>query len=186
MSYTVHVEPTPNPQSMKFVFDKQITEEPFAFTDATEAKTSPLAEKLFGFPWMAGVFIGTDFVTISKQEWVDWDVLQEPLRSLLEEHLNDGLPIFGGEAQPETQGHGGEDSNDPVVRQIVAILEKDIRPAVAMDGGDILFHKYEDNIVYLRLKGSCSGCPSSTYTLKMGIETRLREQIPEIKEVVSI
>ncbi len=181
----VTVENTPNPQSMKFVVNRTIVEEPVAFTDVTEAKASPLAEKLFGFPWMAGVFIGHNFITISKQEWVDWDVLQEPLRSLLEEHLTEGLPILGS-AETLPPEPSTPQSDDPTVQKIIDIIEREVRPAVAMDGGDIIFQKYEDKIVYLRLKGSCAGCPSSTYTLKMGIETRLKEYIPEIKEVVSI
>jgi len=181
--YAVRIEPTPNPQSMKFVFNETIADEPVAFTNSNEAKQSPLAEKLFGFPWMAGVFIGQNFITISKQEWVEWEVLMEPLRSLLEEHFNEGQPLFAV-AEP-AQSHA-EHNGDPIVKQIVEILEREIRPAVAMDGGDVLFQKYQDHVVYLRLKGSCSGCPSATYTLKMGIETRLKDSIPEIKEVVSI
>jgi NFU1 iron-sulfur cluster scaffold homolog, mitochondrial len=185
--YTVFPEETPNPQSMKFVLNKKITDEPVAFTDATEAKASPLAEKLFGFPWMAGVFIGQDFITISKQEWVDWDVLTEPLRSLLEEHLNEGQPIFAEVSASSGQSSDSViTSDDPTTQKIMEIIEKEVRPAVAMDGGDIIFQRYENNIVYLRMKGSCSGCPSSTYTLKQGIETRLKESVPEIKEVVAV
>ena len=187
--YNVIAEPTPNPQSMKFVVHQNsapasLTQEPVAFVDSNESKGSPLAEKLFGFPWMAGVFIGENFVTITKQDWVDWDVLVEPLRALLEEHLNEGLPVLG--AGPTASDSNTPDVADPTVRKIVEFIESEVRPAVAMDGGDILFHKYEDQIVYLRMKGSCSGCPSSTATLRIGIESRLKEFIPEIKEVVAV
>lgn len=189
--YTVIAEETPNPQSLKFVVRndqdaKKLTSEPVAFVDATEAKASPLAEKLFGFPWMAGVFIGQDFITISKQDWVDWDVLTDPLRSLLEEHLNEGLPLFAEVSASTSADSAHATSDDPVTQKIMEIIEREVRPAVAMDGGDILFQKYENNIVYLRMKGSCQGCPSSTYTLKMGIETRLKEAVPEIQEVVAV
>lgn len=185
-SYSFSIEPTPNPQSLKFVTDETLLEEPVAFTDATEAKASPLAEKLFGFPWMSGVFIGQNFITISKQDWVEWEVLAEPLKSLLEEHFNEGHPLLSAVNPNAETSEVTYDSQDPAIRTILEILEKDIRPAVAMDGGDIIFQKYENNIVYLRMKGSCSGCPSSTYTLKVGIETRLKEALPEIKEVISI
>lgn len=178
-------EPTPNPQSYKFVVNRQIVDSPLAFTNSTEAEHSPLASKLFGFPWMQGVFIGQDFVTISKQDWVDWDVLAEPLRDLLEEHFNLGLPVLGSE-RPVVDEETHNESDDPTVRQIVNIIDHEIRPAVQMDGGDIVFKDYKDHIVYLKMKGSCAGCPSSTYTLKMGIETRLKEAVPEIIEVVSV
>ncbi|MGE3975339.1 MAG: NifU family protein [Bdellovibrionales bacterium] len=184
MAYSVTYENTPNPNSMKFMVNQNIIEEPVAYTSSTEASSSPLAEKLFGFPWMAGVFVGTDFITITKQDWVDWDVLSEPLRDLIEEHLNDGLGIVGSAPAAAPEAH--PQSDDPVVQKIIEIIERDVRPAVAMDGGDILFQKYENNVVYLRMKGSCAGCPSSTYTLKMGIETRLKDAVPEIKEVVAV
>jgi Fe-S cluster biogenesis protein NfuA len=184
MAYSVTFENTPNPQSMKFVANQNLVSEPVAFVSSTEASGSPLAEKLFGFPWMSGVFVGHDFITVTKQDWVEWDVLAEPLRDLIEEHLNEGLGILGETRSAEDTAQ--PQSDDPIVQKIIEIIERDVRPAVAMDGGDILFQRYENKIVYLRMKGSCAGCPSSTQTLKMGIETRLKEAVPEIIEVVAV
>jgi len=184
-SYQVHFEPTPNPQSMKFVVDKNIVIEPVAFVSSTEAQGHPLPEKLFGFPWVQGVFIGVDFITVTKQDWVEWDVLTAPLNEMIEEHLNEGYGLIR-EDNPSDESVSLEEDSDPKVKIIKDILENVIRPAVAMDGGDVLFHKYVDQVVYLRMKGSCAGCPSSTYTLKVGIETRLKEALPEIKEVVAV
>lgn len=179
-------EPTPNPQSMKFVASRPISPEAVNFPTVTEAARSPLALKIFGFPWSAGVYLGHDFVTITKQEWVDWDILAHPLCDLIAEHLNRGEPVLVAPLTP-TAAPIEDDPNDaPVVRHIKQILRDEIRPAVAMDGGDITFNRYEDGRVYLEMHGACSGCPSSTYTLKEGIETRLRDLIPEIKEVVSV
>ena len=178
-------EATPNPHSMKFIATVPISSEACNFTNSTEAANSPLALKIFGFPWAAGVFIGSNFVTITKQEWVDWDILADPLAELLREHLERGEPIF---TTPLTLTPEEDEnpSDSPIVQQIKRILRDEIRPAVAMDGGDVSFHKFEDGRVYLEMQGACSGCPSSSYTLKEGIETRLKSSIPEIMEVIGI
>ncbi|MGE0763040.1 MAG: NifU family protein [Bdellovibrionales bacterium] len=196
MSQIVIFEATPNPQAMKFIItDRQIASESAQFSNAQDSLRSPLARKLFGFPWAAGVFVGTNFVTVTKQEWVDWQVLAEPLANLIEEHVIRGetvlLPLTTEEmatqmASSPRQSNAIASDDSPIVQQIKMILEREIRPAVAMDGGDISFYKYEDGRVYLEMHGSCSGCPSSTLTLKQGIETRLRSAIPEIQEVLSI
>jgi Fe-S cluster biogenesis protein NfuA len=181
MSVDVRFEATPNPQTLKFTVGQTLTETPSEFKTVKDTTRSPLAKKLFGFPWCDGVFIGRDFVTVTKQDWVDWDVLAEPLSGLIAEHIERGEPILhkAVEAEPTAD-------DTPVVQHIKKILNDEIRPAVALDGGDIIFHKYENNVVYLMMQGSCAGCPSSTITLKEGIENRLRNEIPEIKEVVSI
>lgn len=191
--YSVFYEATPNPQSMKFIVTAMISPETANFTNLAEAKRSPLAQKLLGFPWAAGVFIGPTFVTVTKQEWVDWDVIAEPLSELIKEHLVRGEPVLTPENTGERQYFSSGDtstedseSDSPTIRQIKKILREEIRPAVAMDGGDITFSKYEDRRVYLHMQGACSGCPSSAFTLKEGIETRLRDAIPEIQEVVAI
>jgi Fe-S cluster biogenesis protein NfuA len=205
---TVFYEATPNPQSMKFIVasDQAMTSQTANFTTAGEALRSPLANKIFGFPWAAGVMIGPNFVTISKQEWVDWDILADPLSELIKEHLQREEPIFyvstaddldaskGFSLGRGTDGaaSGSDASGDvdpnasPVVQQIQIILRDEIRPAVAMDGGDIVFAKYENGRVHLHMRGACAGCPSSMYTLKEGIETRLKSAIPEIIEVVAV
>jgi Fe-S cluster biogenesis protein NfuA len=182
---SVFYEATPNPHSLKFMITKIISEESVNFTSAQEAARSPLAQKIFGFPWAVGVFIGPNFVTISKQDWVDWEILAEPLAELIKEHLELGEPVMYLSAREDDQDI--DDENDaPIVRQIKTILRNEIRPAVAMDGGDIVFDRYEDGRVFLHMQGACSGCPSSAYTLKEGIETRLRSEIPEITEVVQV
>lgn len=178
---TVTLEPTPNPQSMKFLVNQEIAPETAAFNSSNEAFRSPLASKIFGFPWTDGIYIGKDYVTVTKQDWVEWDVLAEPLSGLIKEHIETGETVL----MPESQDTASEEDS-PIVAQIKEILDREIRPAVAMDGGDIAFNKYENNIVYIHMQGACAGCPSSSYTLKVGIEGRLREAIPEIKEVVAL
>jgi Fe-S cluster biogenesis protein NfuA len=180
----VFYEATPNPQSMKFMITAPIAEEVVNMPDPASAYRSPLAQKLFGFPWMAGVLIGPNFVTVSKQDWVDWETLADPLCDLIKEHIESGEGVLL-ESRPETSASVNDDDS-PQVRLIKTVLDQEIRPAVAMDGGDIVFHKYEDQILYLHMQGSCAGCPSSTMTLKQGIEVRLKEVLPEIKEVVSL
>ncbi|MBX3022625.1 MAG: NifU family protein [Bdellovibrionales bacterium] len=182
----VFYEATPNPHSMKFVITKVIADQPVNFANTTEAIRSPLALKIFGFPWAAGVYIGANFVTITKQEWVDWDILADPLSELIKEHLLRGEPVLLAGVEPVTTDEEDDSDDSPIVRQIKQILRDEIRPAVAMDGGDITFDRYEDGRVYLHMQGACAGCPSSTYTLKEGIETRMKELIPEIQEVVSV
>ena len=178
----VFYEATPNPQSMKFVCTKTIADQSVALNNAAEAARSPLAAKLFTFPWMQSVFIGPNFVTISKQDWVEWNVIAEPLSLMIQEHLNSDEAVL---LEP-TKGIEVLATDSEVVRQIKQILNDEIRPAVAMDGGDITFDRYENQVVYLHMQGSCSGCPSSAFTLKEGIETRLKEAIPEIQEVISV
>lgn len=179
----IHFEPTPNPKSMKFISSQPISKETLNIEDPLKAGRSPLAQKLFGFPWTQSVFIGKNFITVTKQDWVDWDTIAPPLCDLIKEHIETGQEVLNPEAStPESDS--ADDSPDVI--QIKQIIDSEIRPAVAMDGGDIVFHKYEDNIVYLFMQGACSGCPSSTMTLKMGIEQRLKEVVPEIKEVVSM
>ena len=179
----VRFEQTPNPQTLKFNVGLALTEDPAEFKTQKETVRSPLAKKLFGFPWCDGVYIGRDFVTVTKQDWVDWDVLAEPLAGLIGEHLERGEAVLH---KLEAQASDVSPDDSPVVQQIKKILNEEIRPAVALDGGDIIFHKYENGVVSIFMQGACSGCPSSTITLKEGIENRLRNEIPEIKEVVSV
>lgn len=181
----VFYEATPNPNSMKFIVTRQIAETSQNFTKKTGALTSPLASKLFGFPWAAEVFIGSNFLTVTKEDWVEWEILADPLSNLIKEHLENGDPVLIEVASVDQDDN--RNSDDPqIVKDIKRVLNSEIRPAVAMDGGDILFSKYEDNVLYLHMQGACSGCPSSAITLKQGIEARMQELFPEIKEVVSV
>lgn len=189
MEYQVFYEATPNPQSLKFMVTAVIAEESVNFTSVAETARSPLAKKIFSFPWAAGVFVGPNFVTVTKQDWVEWEILADPLAELIKEHLTSGESVLLAKTNAGDAGAsaGEDDENDsPVVRQIKTILRNEIRPAVAMDGGDIVFEKYEEGRVYLQMQGACSGCPSSSMTLKEGIETRLKQAIPEVTEVVAV
>lgn len=177
----VYYEATPNPNTMKFFLGLNISDTNLQVDSLEKSGRSPLAQKLFGFPWMSGVFIGPNFVSITKQEWVDWSVLAEPLCDLIAEHIGNGEAVV---LPADTFEEAGNDTD--TVKMIKKILNEEIRPAVAMDGGDIAFDKYEDQVLYLHMQGACSGCPSSQITLKEGIQKRLQERIPEIKDVVSV
>lgn len=177
----VSTHETPNPSTMKFQFSHPVLAEPLEFRDVRDCHSSPLAMKLFGFPWVSEVFLGSDYMTVTKKDWVEWEMLAQPLTSLIQEHFDQGEPVVH---QSEAED---ESTNDlPVVREIKRCLREEIRPIVAMDGGDIRFVKYEDGVLSLRMMGACSGCPSSQQTLKDGIEVRIRELLPEVKEVVSV
>jgi Fe-S cluster biogenesis protein NfuA len=181
----VSLEFTPNPNTLKYSVNRTLLEKGALNVlnkkDA-EAK-SPLALKLLDIPGISAVMIGKDFVTVTKTEEGDWDVVHKNTSGTIESHLAASLPVVNLDALSES-AHGGGGSQ--IETKIKEILDAEIRPAVAMDGGDITFDRYEAGVVYLYMQGSCAGCPSSTATLKMGIETRLKEQIPEVLEVVAV
>lgn len=181
----VSLEFTPNPNTLKYAVNRQLLSHGTAnFTTADEAKArSPLAAKLFEVHGISGVMIGRDFITVTKGEDGDWDVVHKNAAQIIETHLGESLPVVNSDAAPGSSGHA--DDSEPA-RKIREIIDTEIRPAVAMDGGDITFEKFENGVVYLYLQGSCAGCPSSTMTLKMGIENRLKQVVPEVKEVVSV
>ena len=188
MSVNIQLEWTPNPNTLKYVVDVRLIPSGavnFTSKEAT-AERSPLAAKLFEVPGVAGVMVGTNFVTVTKGDAGEWDELNDGVMAAIETHVGAGLPALTGDAAvaqaaPVATGAAGE-----IEQKIRQILDDEIRPAVANDGGDITLQRYEAGIAYLHLQGSCSGCPSSTMTLKMGIETRLREVIPEVTEVVAV
>ena len=180
----ISLEFTPNPNTLKYSVNRQLLDKGAVnFTSPKDAEArSPLAFRLFSIAGICGVMIGKDFVTVTKTEDGDWDVVHKGTSAQIQEHLTQGLPVLNPEVI-QNEHKGGQSAIEDRIRQI---LDDEIRPAVAMDGGDITFEKYEDGVVYLFLQGSCSGCPSSTATLKDGIERRLQEVIPEIKEVISV
>ncbi len=180
---SVSLEFTPNPNTLKFVVNRQFLERGAAnFTAASQTDLSPLAKKLFEIPGVAAVMLGTNFVTITKTTEGDWDTLAEQVPEMIGTHSASGLPALSKEwAAPASTG-----DETAIEKKIKEILDNEIRPAVAMDGGDILFGRYDEGVVYLHLQGACSSCPSSIATLKMGVEARLKEIIPEIKEVVQV
>jgi len=175
----IQTEPTPNPQSLKFLPGRTVMPVGTAdFRDPPSSVNSPLARALFSIEGVTGVYLGADFVSVTKNEGAEWMVLKPLILGALMEHFVSGRAAVEGEA---AAAHV-EDTSEIAV-MIKELLDTRIRPAVAQDGGDITFVKYDDGIVYLHMKGSCAGCPSSTATLKSGIENMLKHYIPEIEEV---
>jgi Fe-S cluster biogenesis protein NfuA len=182
MRMFIQTEITPNPATLKFLPGCDVMGEGTAnFTDADQAGRSPLAQRLFGLDGITGVFLGSDFVTVTKTAEREWDVLKPMILGAIMDHFTSGEPILiEGAAGGEGDG-AGED--DEITAQIKELIETRVRPAVAQDGGDIIFRGFEDGVVYLHMQGSCSGCPSSTATLRHGIENMLRYYVPEVVEV---
>ena len=182
----IQTEQTPNPATLKFLPGQVVMGTGTAnFTEAADARVSPLAERLFALPQICGVFFGADFITVTKEDDGDWYQLKPAVLAALMEHFTAGRPVFAEGAEGRTADASDED-DDEIVSQIKELLETRVRPAVAQDGGDIIFHDFEDGVVYLHMQGSCSGCPSSTATLKAGIEDMLRHYIPEVVEVRAV
>ena len=182
----IQTEQTPNPATLKFLPGCAVAPAGTAhFADAAAARRSPLAERLFAVPGVAGVFLGADFVTVSKVEEGDWYQLKPAILAAIMEHFTTGRPVFLVAEGDDTAAEA-EAEDDEIVSQIKELLETRVRPAVAQDGGDIIFHDYENGVVYLHMQGSCSGCPSSTATLKAGIENMLRYYVPEVVEVRAV
>ena len=179
----IQTESTPNPATLKFLPGQTVLEAGTAdFPTSDTAGKSPLATRLFAVDGVAGVFFGTDFVTVTKSDTTDWDVIKPAILGAIMEHFQSGQAVMEGDNSASGHAeHTGEDGE--IVNQIKELLDTRVRPAVAQDGGDIVFHGFERGIVYLHMQGACAGCPSSTLTLKMGIENLLRHYIPEVLEV---
>jgi Fe-S cluster biogenesis protein NfuA len=180
----IQTEQTPNPATLKFLPGRVVMEAgTIDFPTADAASRSPLARRLFDVAGVERIFFGADFVTVSKAADQDWQVLKPAILGAIMEHFTSGEPVIE-EAAGEPAEAAAED--DEIVAQIKDLLDTRVRPAVAQDGGDITFEGFRDGIVYLHMQGSCSGCPSSTATLKMGIENLLRHYVPEVVEVRSV
>lgn len=178
----IQTEPTPNPATLKFLPGRMVMPSGTAdFPDAESARRSPLAERLFQLDGVTGVFFGYDFITVAKSDEQDWQILKPMVLGAIMEHFTSGRSLMNDAG---TAAASGEDSE--IVSQIKELLETRVRPAVAQDGGDIIFHSFEDGIVYLHMQGSCSGCPSSTATLKHGIENMLKYYVPEVVAVQAV
>ena len=176
----IQTEETPNPATLKFLPGRTVLEGGTAdFRADADTSRSPLAQRLFQVEGVAGVFFGADFISITKADDKEWFLLKPAILGVIMEHFTAGRPVL---LEAEESPAAAEE-DDEIVAQIKELLDTRVRPAVAQDGGDILFHGFEDGVVYLHMQGACAGCPSSTATLKMGIENLLRHYIPEVNEV---
>jgi Fe-S cluster biogenesis protein NfuA len=200
-----YAESTPNPAAMKFVANKILFEGgvPLEFLSAADAKLSPLAAELFKFPFVKSVFLAANYVTLFKSDMIEWDDVTLELREFLREYLSSGKPVISGNVTaslPHVEGEfktpnkqESETTNQvdhsvpqtEIEQKIIATLEQYVRPAVEQDGGMIVFKSFKDGIVTLMMRGACSGCPSSTVTLKAGIQAILKKFVPEVTEVMS-
>ena len=182
----IQTEQTPNPATLKFLPGRDVLGRGTAdFPSPENAARSPLAQSLFDIDGVTGVFLGTDFITVTKSGDRDWYLMKPSILGTIMEHFTSGRPVLLDAAGNDhaSGGHASGEDDDEVVAQIKELLDTRVRPAVAQDGGDITFEGFEDGVVYLHMKGSCAGCPSSTVTLKSGIENMLRHYIPEVLEV---
>ena len=179
----IQTESTPNPATLKFLPGLTVLESGSAhFDTAEEAAVSPLAERLFEVEGVTGVFLGSDFITVHKTDDREWFLIKPSILGLIMEHFTAGRPVM---RETEESGEPSEEDSE-VVTQIKDLLDTRVRPAVAMDGGDIVFHEFKDGVVYLHMRGACAGCPSSTATLKMGIENMLKHYVPDVREVTAV
>jgi Fe-S cluster biogenesis protein NfuA len=180
----IYTESNPNPGSLKFVLNHQlISEGSVDYPSIAEAKDCPLAIELFQFNFVKRVFITSNFITITKANEVEWFEVAPMIKTFIKGYLEEGKPLFKDEVKINSVQIN---ENEPeIVGKIKLILEEYVKPAVEQDGGAINFSSFEDGVVKVSLQGSCSGCPSSTVTLKAGIENLLKRMIPEVKEVIS-
>lgn len=179
----IQTEFTPNPNTMKFIPGVEVMPSGTAFiTSAQDAKISPLAADLFRIEGVTAVFLGSDFITVTRDDKSDWDSLKALLLPAIMDHFVSGKPVVLAQA-PLAEASAEESE---LVKQIRELIDTRVRPAVAQDGGDIIFRGFEDGIVQLELHGACSGCPSSTATLKNGIENMLKHYVPEVIAVEAV
>jgi len=184
----IQTETTPNPHTMKFLPGVAVMEKGTAtFINSEQAKKSALAEALFSIKNIEGVFFGSDFITVTREPNANWSTLKAPILTTIMEHFISGAALLreGSEKEISPSSSASGDDND-IVAQIKELIDSRVRPAVAEDGGDIIFHSFDNGIVKLELHGACSGCPSSTMTLKNGIENLLRHYIPEVESVEAV
>jgi len=181
----IQTEPTPNPSSLKFLPGETVMKQGTAdYRNQTEAKKSPMALDLFKIKGIEGVFFGSDFISITKKDDVDWEMIKNPIIEVITNYYESGKEIINSEVKGKNISNNPEESE--AVIKIKEILDTKVRPAVAKDGGDIVFKSFEKGIVYLNMQGSCAGCPSSTATLKSGVENLLKHYVPEVVEVQQV
>ena len=180
----IETEQTPNPATLKFLPGRTVLAGGTAdFATADAAQRSPLAERLFQVEGVARVFLGEDFIAVTKSSGKEWFTMKPALLGVIMEHFVTGQPVLLEDSAAPAEGAEADGPDTEIVAQIKELLDTRVRPAVAQDGGDITFRSFDDGVVYLHMQGACAGCPSSTATLKMGIENMLRHYIPEVREV---
>lgn len=183
----IQTETTPNPLTLKFLPGVAVLGEGGTrfYTGNAKAEDSPLAQELFAVEGVTAIFLGSDFITVTKAEHADWGLLKAELLTGIMDYFVAGKPVLkeGGAAAARAKAPAPAGEDSAIVKEIMELIDTRVRPAVAQDGGDIVFHSYADGIVRLEMHGSCSGCPSSTLTLKQGIENMLKHYIPEVQAV---
>lgn len=182
----IQTEATPNPATLKFIPGKAVLASGTAdFRSAKDASTSPLAERLFGIDGVTGVFLGSDFISVTKGK-PEWQHLKPMILGAIMEHYMSGAPVVAAGGANDAAGSSYDPADEAVVATIKELIETRVRPAVAQDGGDITFSGYRDGVVKLHMRGACAGCPSSTATLRHGIENLLKHFCPEVQEVQAV
>ncbi len=185
----IQTEATPNPEVLKFLPGREVLADGSRdFRSADEAEASPLAAELFGIAGVERVYYGSDFITVGKDADRDWSHLKAPILAAIMDHFTSGQPLFADEGDSDAGGHDEgvyEGETAQIVAEIKDLLDTRIRPAVAQDGGDILFNRFDvdTGVVWLNMRGACSGCPSSSATLKAGVENMLKHYVPEVTAV---
>jgi len=183
----IETEGTPNPATLKFLPGQEVMGAATAdFASVASAQRSPLAAALFALPGVARVFLGGDFITVTKTDEIAWQSLKPQVLGAIMEHFVAGRPVIDSEVDDELDGEDVDPADREIVDQIKELLDTRVRPAVAGDGGDIVFRGYRDGVVRLHMQGACSGCPSSRATLKHGIENMLRHYVPEVVAVEQV
>ena len=183
LGFRMHAERTPNPNSIKWVLGQTVADVvgSASFSQTVKMEISPLASPILDLDGVEGVYLGPTFITVTKAEGVEWTDLAAPIVAEIKAWVGTGQSAFGPAFEPPERG-----DDDAITAKIRLILERDIRPYVEQDGGEIVFAGYHDGVVEVVLQGACAGCPSSSITLKMGIEARLKEEIPEVRSVVAL
>ncbi len=182
----IQTETTPNPNTMKFFPGSTVLAGGTAdFRDEKSAETSPLASALFAIADVRGVFFADDFITVTKRDNVPWDVVKPSVLTTIMEHFVAGKPVMA-DGKAKTAARTTSENDDDIVKTIKELLDTRVRPAVAQDGGDIIYRDFKEGILYLEMHGSCSGCPSSTATLKQGIENMMKHYVPEVLQVEAV
>ncbi len=181
----ISVESTSSTESRKFLIPQAISVREKTYEDSTQALQSPIAAKIFGFPWTEKVTVGNNYVEVTKQNWVSWEVLEEPLKGLISEHFETQQTSI--EENPESEGAAKKgELSSPEAQQMAQLIEEQINPALSAHGGFVVLHSVENNKVFLEMGGGCQGCAMSYQTMKEGIEGAIRQLIPTITEVVDV